>query len=91
LPRHPDHPDELTLLGTAVRQLREERRLSRSELAAAAHVTERRVRALEEGRLDPDYVLLVRLARALGVRAGALVRRAERPPGEGGGSADRPG
>lgn len=88
MPRHLDHPDELTRLGVTVRKLREECRLSRSELAAAAGVPERRVRALEAGRLDPDYVLLVRLANALAVRPSALVRRAEGRASEGGGPAD---
>ena len=54
----------------------------------AAGVPERRVRTLEEGRLDPDYVLLIRLAKALGVRPSALVRRAEGRASEGGGPAD---
>jgi DNA-binding XRE family transcriptional regulator len=68
---------ELALLGRVVRELREERHVSQVELAATAGVERRRLDALESGRLDPDYVLLVRLAKALGVEAGALVVRAE--------------
>jgi transcriptional regulator with XRE-family HTH domain len=90
MPRHLDQPDELARLGAAVRKLREECRLSFSELAGAAGVPERRIRALEAGRLDPDYVLLVRLAKALGVRPSALVLRAEGRTDEGGGPADSP-
>lgn len=81
--RQPENAKELARLGIAVRALREERRLTRRELAAAAGVGERRIQALEAGRLDPDYVLLVRVAKALGVRAGALVLRAEGRADEG--------
>ncbi|MCW3020352.1 MAG: Helix-turn-helix domain [Solirubrobacterales bacterium] len=88
MPRHLDQPDELARLGVAVRKLREECRLSRSELAGAAGIPERRMRALEDGRLDPDYVLLVRVAKALGVRPSALILRAEGRVGEGGGPTD---
>jgi transcriptional regulator with XRE-family HTH domain len=68
---------ELALLGSVVRELREERHVSQVELAVTVGVERRRLDALESGRLDPDYVLLVRLAKALGVGAGALVVRAE--------------
>jgi transcriptional regulator with XRE-family HTH domain len=68
---------DLALLGRAVRELREQRRLSQAQLAAATGVPQRRIGALETGRLDPDYVLLVALARALGVRPVRLVVRAE--------------
>jgi transcriptional regulator with XRE-family HTH domain len=68
---------DLARLGRAVRELREQRRLSQAQLATATGVAERRVGALEAGRLDPDYVLLLALAKALGVRPVALVIRAE--------------
>lgn len=77
LPKRTHKTDELALLGEAIRQLREERRLGQRELALAAGVAERRIQALEAGRLDPDYLLLLALAKALGVRAGVLVIRAE--------------
>jgi len=83
LSRQLENAKELARLGTAVRELREERRLSRRDLAAAVGVGERRIQALEAGRLDPDYVLLVRVAKALGVRAAALVLRAEGGADEG--------
>ena len=86
--RQPKNAKELARLGAAVRQLREERGLSQHELAVAARVGERRIGALEAGRLDPDYVLLVRLAKALGVRPSALVLRAEGRASEGGGPTD---
>jgi transcriptional regulator with XRE-family HTH domain len=88
MPRHLDQPDELARLGLAVRQLREKRGLSRAELARATEVPERRLRALEDGRLDPDYVLLVRLAKALGVRPSAVVLLAEGRRCEGVGPTD---
>ncbi len=75
--RHPQEAEELARLGQVIRELRERRGLSQSELEAAVGVGGRRIQALEDGRLDPDYVLLVRLAKALGVRTGALLLRAE--------------
>jgi ribosome-binding protein aMBF1 (putative translation factor) len=60
-----------------VREQRERRRLSPGALAVAAAADEDRIRALEQGRLDPEYELVLALADALGVRAGALVARAE--------------
>lgn len=83
MPKRPENPEELVRLAAAVRDLRKERGLSQQELAAAAGVAVRRIQALEMGRLDPDYVLLVRVAKALGVRAGALVLRAEGRTNEG--------
>jgi transcriptional regulator with XRE-family HTH domain len=85
LPERPPISRDLALLGDAVREQRERRRLSQGELAAASGVQERRIRALEAGRLDPDFVLLFAIARVLGVRAGALVLRAEELAGKEGG------
>jgi transcriptional regulator with XRE-family HTH domain len=77
LPERTQKTHELALFGTALRELREQRGVSRSELASALGVPERRIQALEAGRVEPDYLLLVRLAKALGVRAGALLIRAD--------------
>jgi transcriptional regulator with XRE-family HTH domain len=71
-------PDPLLIaLGNAIRGKREERGLTRAKLAATTGVHERRVTALEEGRLDPDYELLLLVADALGTRASALIIHAE--------------
>jgi transcriptional regulator with XRE-family HTH domain len=67
---------ELAALGQAVRRLREERDISRGAVAAVADLSVKRLRAIEDGLLDPDYMLLLALAKALGVSAGELVRRA---------------
>jgi ribosome-binding protein aMBF1 (putative translation factor) len=64
---------EMVALGRAVRQLRTSKGIGRSALIAAFGIDWDRLAALEDGRLDPDYVLLVRLAKALGVKPGALV------------------
>ena len=67
----------LTQLAGAVRRLREQRGMTRSELAAALGLEEARVGALEAGRLDPDYALLLALARALDVRLVELASQIE--------------
>jgi transcriptional regulator with XRE-family HTH domain len=58
--------------------MREERNLTGDALAAAARVPPWRITALEEGQLDPDYDLLLRLAAAMGTRASEFVIRANR-------------
>ncbi len=73
----PEPQRNLRSLGEAVRQLREQRGWSASELASELGVEGAYVSALEAGERDPDYELLLALARALGVRAAALIGRAE--------------
>ena len=72
----------LRSLGEAVRQLREQRGWSSSELASELGVEGAYVTALEAGERDPDYELLLALALALGVRPAALIGRAEELAGE---------
>jgi transcriptional regulator with XRE-family HTH domain len=67
----------LLALGLALGQIREEHGVSADQLAAATGVELARVRALEDGRLDPAYELLLALADGLGVRPSAFVIRAE--------------
>jgi transcriptional regulator with XRE-family HTH domain len=67
----------LRALGLAVRERRKLHELSQAQLASAVGVEPGRIGALERGRLDPDYRLLLALADALEVGAGELVVRAE--------------
>jgi transcriptional regulator with XRE-family HTH domain len=68
---------QLLALGRAIREVRGERGMGVAQLAAAAGVDLRRIAALEAGRANPAYELLLALARALGVPAWELVVRAE--------------
>jgi transcriptional regulator with XRE-family HTH domain len=68
---------DLTLLGRAVRRMREQRGMSVEELAGATGTHRKRVEALETGRLNPSYELLLALAEGLGVQPSALVTLAE--------------
>jgi len=76
LRRYAHETDEWAHLGAAVRERRLLRGLTRAELASAARASESRLEAFEDGRVDPGYVLFVRLAKALGVGADALLIRA---------------
>ena len=67
----------LLVLGQAVRQVREEQGWKTDELAVATGIAQAQIQALEAGRLDPDYDLLLALAEGLGVRPSALFIRAE--------------
>ncbi len=69
--------DALRAFGQAVSELRAERNLSVSELAAATETTVRRIERLEAGRDDPGYDLILALGEALDVRVSALVIRGE--------------
>jgi transcriptional regulator with XRE-family HTH domain len=68
---------DLVILGKAIQAVREQRGFSVATLAAVAGVSPSRVAALEDGRLDPDYELLLTLAESMGIRASAFILRAE--------------
>jgi transcriptional regulator with XRE-family HTH domain len=72
------HRQELLILGEAIRAVRERHGLSAGGLATAAGVSPARLAALEAGRLDPDFELLLALAEAIGVRPSAFFVTAER-------------
>lgn len=71
---------DLLVLGEAVRGVREQQGISVAALAVSTGVDEERIVALEDGRLDPDYELLITLAEGIGVRVSAFVLRAEDLP-----------
>jgi DNA-binding XRE family transcriptional regulator len=77
LPVSQQEQRDLLLLGRSIREIREERNTTAADLAAAADVELAQIRALEAGRVDPTYELLLALAEALGVRPSAFVIRAE--------------
>jgi transcriptional regulator with XRE-family HTH domain len=65
-------------LGEAIRQVRTSCGLTAGELALASGVARDLIEALESGLLDPDFDLLLTLARTLGVRPSEFVTVAER-------------
>ncbi len=67
----------LSALGLAIAEIRERGRVSAEQLAAAVGAEPAQILALEAGRLDPTYELLLALGDGLGVRASAFVIRAE--------------
>lgn len=68
---------DLLLLGRAIGETRRQRGMSVEQLAAASDIDPRRIQALEAGRVNPGYELLLALAEGLGVRPSAFVIRAE--------------
>mgnify|MGYP001606275377 CR=1 FL=1 len=60
-------------MGRRLKKLREERGMSRADLAEAAGISREYVRLLEAGRYDPTVGTLQRLAKALGVKVTALL------------------
>jgi transcriptional regulator with XRE-family HTH domain len=65
------------MLGKAIRELREQHRLTADGLCAATDVSPPQLAALENGRLDPDLELIAAIARGLGVRTSEIFVRAE--------------
>lgn len=68
---------ESLALGHEVRCERERRGISTDALAAEIGVKSTRIEALEAGRLDADYELLVKRTDALAIGLSDLVRRAQ--------------
>lgn len=56
----------LEALGKRVRELRKGRKLSQEKLAELAGIHENHVRRIEGGTANPSYLVLVRIAKALG-------------------------
>jgi len=71
-----DADPELVYLGKAIRRERQRLGLSEAEFARKVGVGKRLVVRLEAGAADPDYELLLALARALGIKPSALIGRA---------------
>ena len=64
----------LRSLGKRVRELRSEHGFSQERLAELADIHENHVRRIEGGTANPSYLVLVRIARALGVTLPELLR-----------------
>ena len=62
-------------MGRRLQKLREERDLSRQELAERAHISREYVRKLEAGLQDPTVGILQRLAKALSVPVRELLEQ----------------
>lgn len=69
-------PAPALAFGAAVRERRLEVGLSQEELAAGAAVERSHMGKIERGEHMPNFVLILRLAKALGVAPGKLVDRA---------------
>jgi ribosome-binding protein aMBF1 (putative translation factor) len=68
---------ELTGFGRTVRKLRQKRNISVGDLAAATRLTPVRLEAIEAGRLDPRFDVLLALSRGLGVSLSEITKHAE--------------
>lgn len=72
-------------IGRRIAELRWQAGLTQEQLAAALGVNNRHVQRLEQGRVNVGALMVIRLAKALGVHPGELfepsehVRRAGRP------------
>lgn len=83
MPRKPKADESLpgpsvAAFSAAMRAMREERGVSVADAAAATRgVSATRLAAVEDGRREPDFVLIMRLARTLGVKPSEFVSRGE--------------
>ncbi len=78
----PEHQVLLASIGAAVRRLREERSLTRRELAGRSGVSERFLAELETGQGNISVARLQDVARALGSSAGELLYSAQHERGD---------
>jgi DNA-binding XRE family transcriptional regulator len=74
---NPHEASGLSLLGRAIRLTREQQGVSIDELARTVAIPRESIEALEGGRLDPTYELLVAIAERLRTQPSALVVLAE--------------
>jgi ribosome-binding protein aMBF1 (putative translation factor) len=71
-----DADPDLVYLGRAIRRERQRLGLSEAEFAGKVGVGKRLIVRLEAGAADPDYELLLALARALAIKPAVLIGRA---------------
>ncbi|HTD08791.1 MAG TPA: helix-turn-helix transcriptional regulator [Solirubrobacteraceae bacterium] len=64
---------ELILFGQKIRQVREREGISVAELAVRSGIAVQMINALEAGRLDPPFDLMIAVADGLGVRLSVLI------------------
>lgn len=69
---------ELIALGRAIREVRKERNMDADDIAAATGIERERLDAIEKGKSDLPYDVLLALARGLGIEPAVLVSRAGR-------------
>lgn len=62
--------NELKVLGSRIKAVRESRGLSIRDLAELAGINKSQIVRIESGRSDPHYTTLLRIARALEVSVG---------------------
>jgi XRE family transcriptional regulator, regulator of sulfur utilization len=82
MPPAPPDPDQ-PALGAAVKAMREEKHITQVALSKATGFRQSWVSEVENGRHNPSFASLVRLAAGLGVKTSTLIRRAERLADEG--------
>ncbi len=66
------------MLGDEIRKVRLDRALSQEQLAFKAGISRNYVSLLELNQKSPTVDVLLRIARALGIRASALIEAVER-------------
>jgi transcriptional regulator with XRE-family HTH domain len=76
--RSPDH----AAFGHAIRQIREERDITQTQLAAITKLDRSYISGIERGERNPSLTNILKIARALGVTACEIHRRAEAKPGQ---------
>jgi len=64
---------EKNKLGAKIKQLREDRKLTLSDLAEQSHTSVELLQQLEDGELVPSLTPLIQITRALGVRLGTIL------------------
>jgi transcriptional regulator with XRE-family HTH domain len=76
---HVQHNEHIVLahaiLGRAIEELRTEQGITREHVARVAHTNRRYIAALEDGRINPPFHILIGVIHGLGVTMAELFRR----------------
>lgn len=70
-----DTSADLIRFGQTIRQVREREGVSVADLVARTGIDAEQINAIEAGRLDPAFDVMIALAKGIGVRLSALIPR----------------
>ena len=73
MPPRKEKAPEAVAFGAKVREIRTKRKLTQESLAEAAGIASIQLGFIERGNNVPKLTMILRLARALGVRPGSLI------------------
>ena len=75
--------DDLTALGQKMREARKKKDLTQQELSDLSHVSIKEIAKIENGQMNPSYLILRALAKVLNISLDSLINPDVSPEDEG--------